>query len=70
MQKINVPQVESRVFGLRDYAAFDVDEATLDDDLDPLSLSAVDDDRIGEGGEDDLDDVLRDFNVALSGEDD
>ena len=45
-------------------------QATLEDDLDPLSLSAVDDDRIGDGGEDDFDDVLRDFNVALPGEDD
>ena len=67
MQKINVPQLESRVFGLRDYPG--VDEATLEDDVDPMLLSSADDDRIGEG-EEDFDDVLRDFNVALPGEDD
>jgi len=67
MQKINVPQLESRVFGLRDYPG--VDEAALEDDVDPMLLSAADDDRIGDG-EEDFDDVLRDFNVALPGEDD
>ena len=67
MQKINVPHPESRVFGLRDYPTFDVDDAPLDDDLDASLLNAADEDRMGN---DDFDDVLRDFNVALPGEDD
>ena len=70
MNKSIVANIESsRIFGLRDYSApaLEDDDFHADADLEQLFQSAADDDRIGE---DDVDDVLRDFNVAFQLEED
>ena len=54
MQRNDLSQAERRIFGLQDYST----PLTEDDDVEQLYASAVDDERIGD---DDIDDVLRDF---------
>jgi hypothetical protein len=67
MLKNTVPHLESRIFGLRDYPTLALDAADVDQDLEQLFVNSGDDERIGE---DDVDEVLRDFEIRLPDQDD
>lgn len=66
MQKSSVPHLESRIFGLRDYPDAALEEADAEQSLEELFFNPGDDERIGE---EDVDEVLRDFDVTFDEED-